>query len=40
VRVNLYRVLLDHLRKWMAIKSQVLEQTSSSSRRTLAQLAS
>jgi hypothetical protein len=25
VRVNLYRELLDHLRKWMAIKSQVLD---------------
>ncbi|MCB9507620.1 MAG: DEAD/DEAH box helicase [Myxococcales bacterium] len=25
VRVNLYRALLDHLRKWMAIKSQVLD---------------
>jgi superfamily II DNA/RNA helicase len=27
VRSNLYRELLDHLRKWMAIKSQVLEAT-------------
>ena len=27
VRVNLYGELLDHLRKWMAIKSQVLEPT-------------
>ncbi|MCA9634143.1 MAG: ATP-dependent helicase, partial [Myxococcales bacterium] len=27
VRVNLYRELLDHLRKWMAIKSQVLDST-------------
>ena len=27
VRSNLYRELLDHLRKWMAIKSQVLDAT-------------
>jgi superfamily II DNA/RNA helicase len=27
VRANLYRELLDHLRKWMAIKSQVLDAT-------------
>ncbi|WP_312892352.1 DEAD/DEAH box helicase [Paraburkholderia podalyriae] len=27
VRANLYRELLDHLRKWMAIKSQVLDPT-------------
>ena len=27
VRVSLYRELLDHLRKWMAIKSQVLDAT-------------
>jgi superfamily II DNA/RNA helicase len=27
VRCNLYRELLDHLRKWMAIKSQVLDAT-------------
>lgn len=27
VRANLYRELLDHLRKWMAIKSQVLDTT-------------
>lgn len=27
VRVNLYGELLDHLRKWMAIKSQVLDPT-------------
>lgn len=27
VRVNLYRELLDHLRRWMAIKSQVLDST-------------
>jgi Lhr-like helicase len=27
VRANLYRKLLDHLRKWMAIKSQVLDAT-------------
>lgn len=27
VRMNLYRELLDHLRKWMAIKSQVLDST-------------
>lgn len=27
VRINLYRELLDHLRKWLAIKSQVLDST-------------
>ncbi|MBI5500477.1 MAG: DEAD/DEAH box helicase [Deltaproteobacteria bacterium] len=27
VRANIYRELLDHLRKWLAIRSQVLEQT-------------
>jgi hypothetical protein len=27
VRANLYRELLDHMRKWMAIKSQVLDPT-------------
>jgi superfamily II DNA/RNA helicase len=27
VRSNLYRELLDHLRKWMAVKSQVLDAT-------------
>ena len=27
VRTNLYRELLDHMRKWMAIKSQVLDAT-------------
>ncbi|MEZ4321154.1 MAG: DEAD/DEAH box helicase [Myxococcota bacterium] len=27
VRANLYRELLDHLRKWMAIRSQVLDPT-------------
>lgn len=27
MRVNLYREILDHLRKWMAIRSQVLDST-------------